>query len=397
MRAISKLQYWLCGLLAVMLILSTGADHRDAPGLQTDPASDINDVYAFVDPTDNTKVVLAMTVNPFTAPGLNPVFSPNTLYQFKIDNNNDAVEDLVIQVTFDRPTGSAGNANQNFTMRGPAKPARVGQYNYLLPAVKTITGPIHNGDSNFTTDEESGISVFAGNRDDPFFFDFVYVIDLLSNVYSGSPRKVTREAGVDFFKGFNVSVIAIRVPSSLLTKGSDSTIRVWGTTNIASSVGRTVTPVAGLPLERESRTGTFVQFDRMGLPAINTALIGTEFKDNFNASIPSQDRSLYSKEMYNHIFKYTGGDAASSTTFTSLLLPDVLTLNTTSTAGFATLNGRQPGDDVIDIELNLLTKGGVKGDGVNSNDVPFLQSFPFFAPPHQATETITPRNLNNAP
>ena len=43
-----------------------------------------------------------MNVNPFAIPAESSTyrFSPNFLYQFKIDNTGDAVEDLVIQVQF---------------------------------------------------------------------------------------------------------------------------------------------------------------------------------------------------------------------------------------------------------------------------------------------------------
>ena len=91
-----------------------------------------------------------------------------------------------------------------------------------------------------------------------------------------------------------------------------------------------------------------------------------------------------------HILALDGNDSATANTLAGALLPDVLTLDVTSTAGF--LNGRRPQDDVIDAELNLLTKGQVTGDGVNANDVPFLTDFPFFAPPHQAAQGVPARN-----
>ena len=43
-------------------------------------------------------------------------------------------------------------------------------------------------------------------------------------------------------------------------------------------------------------------------------------------------------------------------------MPDILTFDYSSSAGF--LNGRRLQDDVIDIELNLVTNGKVTGDGV---------------------------------
>ena len=116
----SRLKQFGLLLLPILLVLTTGADHRDAPGLLTEPAADINDVYAFVNKA-NGNVVLAMTVNPFTAPGLNAMFSPDCLYQFKIDTNSDGVEDLVIQVTFDAPNLTPNSVNANPTASNPAQ------------------------------------------------------------------------------------------------------------------------------------------------------------------------------------------------------------------------------------------------------------------------------------
>ena len=46
------------------------------------------------------------------------------------------------------------------------------------------------------------------------------------------------------------------------------------------------------------------------------------------------------------------------------------------------LNGRSLKDDVIDISLQTITGNATIGDGVNANDVPFLNDFPYFAAPH---------------
>ena len=58
-------------MLAIFTFQSTipvptrASDHIDGPQLANDHASDINDMYFFLDPNDNTKVVMIMTVNPF--------------------------------------------------------------------------------------------------------------------------------------------------------------------------------------------------------------------------------------------------------------------------------------------------------------------------------------------
>src|SRR5262249_44269552 len=92
--------------LAVLPMLQAvrvdAADHRDAPLVDGKPAADITDVFAFLDPNDASRLVLAMAVNPFVVPAENKSYSfgSDLLYQFKIDNTGDAVEDLVVQVSF---------------------------------------------------------------------------------------------------------------------------------------------------------------------------------------------------------------------------------------------------------------------------------------------------------
>jgi len=100
------------------------ADHRDAPGVNEDPRADINDIYAFVNPNDGN-VVLAMTVNPFQiggAPGI--AFGQDVLYEFKIDNTGDNLEDLVVQMTFG-PVLSSSTPHLNGLQppNGPSAPS----------------------------------------------------------------------------------------------------------------------------------------------------------------------------------------------------------------------------------------------------------------------------------
>jgi len=68
------------------------ADHREAPKVDAIPEGDITDVFLFTDPNDPSRVVMMMNVNPFGNPSENPSFSfsPDLLYQFKIDNTGDA-------------------------------------------------------------------------------------------------------------------------------------------------------------------------------------------------------------------------------------------------------------------------------------------------------------------
>ena len=66
-------------------------------------------------------------------------FDPNLLYQFKIDNDGDALEDKVIQVTF---TGS-GSAQQ-VEVRGPVDPPVVGaMQNEVADVSPAVSGALN--------------------------------------------------------------------------------------------------------------------------------------------------------------------------------------------------------------------------------------------------------------
>ncbi len=81
-------------LVGVSLTLSTAppinaADHAEATLVAADPGADIADVFAFLDPNDNSKVVLALDVEGFVVPSelLNlSFFAPEVLFRFEIEN-----------------------------------------------------------------------------------------------------------------------------------------------------------------------------------------------------------------------------------------------------------------------------------------------------------------------
>ena len=79
------------------------ADHAESTSVANDPGADIADVFAFLDPTDNTKVILAMDVEGFVVPSelLNlSYFAPDILYRFEIENTGDARSDGAIDIFF---------------------------------------------------------------------------------------------------------------------------------------------------------------------------------------------------------------------------------------------------------------------------------------------------------
>ena len=134
------------------------------------------------------------------------------MYELNIDNTGDKVEDLVIQFLI-----------QNGKVRayGPVAPGTTG----TTSTVKT-NGPVTEtsvtayGSSPAIGTNSSGIKLFAGPRDDPFFFDLTRFKEII-----GGTQSSFRSPGVDAFAGTNVMSLVAEVPKSLL--GSAATINVW--------------------------------------------------------------------------------------------------------------------------------------------------------------------------
>src|ERR1051325_9613675 len=83
------------------------SDHGDAPINASDQAIDQGDTYLFLDPNDNTRVVMITTVRGFIVPGeFNnfAFFDPGVRYRFEIETTGDARPDQFIDVTFNPRT-----------------------------------------------------------------------------------------------------------------------------------------------------------------------------------------------------------------------------------------------------------------------------------------------------
>lgn len=370
------LAFMALATMAVMVAPTRTADHRDAPGINEDGRADLLDVYAFINP-ENGNVVLAQTVNPFTIGGATGVaFAADVLYEFKVDNTGDNVEDLVIQATFTPVVPGP----QRFSVRGPAKPRVSGVASSLLVAdAPAISGA---ADGTIATASGGGIlRAFAGQRDDPFFVDLIWVLRLIG-AQPGGP--LTRAPGIDFFASLNCSALVIEVPASALRGSSGNVVKIWATTSRPKNTIR-----SGSAYLADTHTGPFVQIDRTALPTLNTVLMPLRLKDAFNRATPLQD-ALFRDAAITTLTGINNDRTYSQTLLDAVLFPDVAILDLGKTTGF--LNGRRPQDDVIDVVLSAASKGGVAGDGVDSNDVPFLTAFPFLAAPHGADKPIPGRN-----
>jgi len=163
--------------------------------------------------------------------------------------------------------------------------------------------------------------------------------------------------GADFFADKNVSGIVLEIPNQEL--GANPHVGVWART-------------------LKMQQGGWQQIDRMGRPAINTVFNHGDDKNTFNQIEPTQDRALFLDKFVAFLESF-GYSAAAATNIADILLPDILTFDFSSAAGF--LNGRKLTDDVIDIELGLVTNGQVPTDHVGPHS-DYLAVFPFLGSPH---------------
>ena len=243
------------------------SDHIDGPQLAHDHASDINDMYLFLDPNDNSKVVMIMTINPFLISseiiGM-AIFDHNLRYRFEIENSGDARPDRFIDVQFTRgvgretapqtalitlPDGRRFEAGIN-AKASPAEPKAEtdGDKSPFAPFAgfdlsRLVDGenfigmtniPTQGADTNdieppalpVTTDPATGVSFFAGVTDDPFFLDNTaanrYVLSSARN--PGNPNRAvfSNRAGIGAPDGSNPNAdaqIAGQLPGQARTRG----------------------------------------------------------------------------------------------------------------------------------------------------------------------------------
>jgi hypothetical protein len=335
------------------------ADHREAPTINRLPTADINDIYAFRNPSRSSRLVLVMTVNPLSVPDFagSYAFSPDVLYRFEIDNNGDARGDRRIDVTFSALAAGA----QTFTARFP------GRLRVTGAATRPTVGTTPNPPVIVKAGPPTDIKVFAGPRDDPFFFDAVGFNRTLAG--TGTFR------GINSFGGFNVSAIVVELPVNMV-KGPGNRLQITGFT-----YHRNGTFDAPPRTPRTTVDGVnYVQVERVGNPVVNTVLIPGLLKDAFNYGLPRNDARNFGQVILASLNAF-GTSPANIAILANVALPDTLKLNLAQADGFP--NGRRLQDDVIDTLLTLITNGALTGDGVGADDSAFLATFPYLAAPRQ--------------
>ena len=488
------------------------ANHREAPLTALDTKADITDFFAFTSYDDPSKVTLILNVDPLLEPANGPnyfPFDPEILYAIRVDNDHDAVEDVVFEFRFKTEirapnlfTGFVGAGNgistpdnsqppipPNTPLVPPAITALDGvgseglslRQSYTVTISKRIGGKLTQVYSNAGSGDRgaliavpsnvgprtmpdyaklaaqgvyrlgNGVQVFAGTVDDPFWIDLGAAFDTLNfrttvgpGVLSAAQDASATNVAADDVAGYNVNAIAIEVPKTLLT--SDGKIHKAGDPKaVIGAFGTTSRPrfkaFSTQPGEAARVVGQFTQIQRMGNPLFNELLIGTGFKDQFSMSQPKDDAQFAAFALDPLLARVLNALTAGALSIPAPprndLLPlvqyrapicpgcvtvktrgpvaDLLRLNTgvppTPAAQRSRLgalagdlggfpNGRRVSDDVTDIAGRVVAGGVLAGepfassplnsrigDGVNSNDAPYQERFPYLGWAHSGRDS----------
>ena len=405
---------------------SNASDHIDGPQLANDHASDINDMYFFIDPNDRTKAVMIMTVNPFMISSEiigQAIFDHNLRYRFEIENTGDARSDVFIDVRFTRGVGRE-TAPQIATVMLPDGRQFSGPTN--VPTQGADTDDIEPPDLVVNTDSRTGASFFAGIADDPFFLDNTaanrFVLSSIRN--PGNPdrgifanragfnapdnsdpnadnqvagqlpgqarnRGLNQGPGRDTYAGFNTLTIAVSVPVAMLrsrTRGPSDELGLNGVTQRQrQQIVRTDGQVVG--------QGRFVTVDREGVPLVNNGLIPAPRKDEYNGADTVDDANgRFRADIIRSLRNFGTNDANIAILLNMIQVRgDFVRLNITvpnsgpgggnnPDGGPANMGGRRLQDDVVDATFTLINNGQALGDFVDRNEFEFGDTFPFVAP-----------------
>ena len=372
------------------------SDHLDSPQVAQDRAADIGDVWAFLDPNDNSQVVLVMSTMNFIVSSEHfgmVIFDSNLRYRFEIENTGDASPDAFVDVRYSPGLGRQMGQTATITLPNG--------YSFNAPTTAstqepyTSTPPPDTGTAPqpiITTDPTSGAKFFAGATDDPFFLDDTGANRLVASATAnpGHPDKtlLNQRGGRDTYAGFNVLLTVVEVPVSML-KGASNIIGINGVVQrqrnqIVTSGGTVV------------GSGEWLTVDREGNPLVNNGLIPPPLKNAYNGASTVDDANGKFRGALIQSLQAFGTDAAHQAAILNVIQAngDIMRLDVTvpnsgpgggtnANGGFGNMGGRRLQDDVVDAVFTMLNNGVHLGDDVNGNQVPFRDVFPFAHDPIQ--------------
>jgi Domain of unknown function (DUF4331) len=398
----ARSRLWLSALalvvLAAMLITPkflVASNHDDGEMDLKGRALHTTDFFVFREQDQNASaaaddLVFVMNVNPRSLPRQAYYFSTGAQYDIHVSRVSD--KDAT-------PTGKT-DAMLRFEFAAPAKD---GSQRITLTTVRdgttstAATGtlrttPLDAAAAPIVTQASAGggtFSVFAGLREDPFYFDVEQYFKVRAGALGMGPKVGFRSPGYDFTAGYNVLSIAVKVPRPWL-QGSTSatTFDAWSTVSIGGKqVARLARPAIGEGL----LTTTAYQNALNGVGPDFEAAALAGHKPEADAAGPIVAEAKKTLMAF-------GNDDKRATALLVAFLPDVMRIDTTGPSGYAAalnakgspIRGRKITDPVIHVTLSVVTNGAVSTDNVSyagpngggTAHKSLLSSFPYLADPN---------------
>ncbi len=386
--------------------LSRASDHDDGENDMKARALNLTDLYVFREKDQNPKIaddnlVFVMNTNPRSLPRQQYAFSTNARYEFKVtrvadkDTMATGKVDATIRFEFSPPNAKGVQELTITGMRdGTQRIVKTTTSGNAIQTSPIGTAPVLNQVAVDTAG--GGLTVFAGLREDPFFFDVEQFFRVRAGLAGLGPKVGFRNPGLDFTDGYNVNTIAVRVPMGWLKSTSGATsFDVWETISVPNP----------------DKKGEWMQIERLARPAVNEGLLLTnDYHNTLNAVGPDFEAAVLKgdkaageaaapiiKEV-SAVLGALGNDAKRTGALLGAFLPDVMRIDTTGPSGYANalnklgspIRGRMIKDDVIDVTLSVLSNGAVTSDNTSydgpnqggAKHSPLLEGFPFLAEPN---------------
>jgi hypothetical protein len=309
--------------------------HLDSPIARQDPRLDITDFYLF---RGETGTVFVLNACHSLAGATTPGFHPEGKYEFKVDLDGDAAEELTYRLTFGHRDTAGTQAVQLWRLTG-AEAADHSAAGELVLEGRTgdeVTGA-------------GGVRLWAGNAGDPFWID-PDVLHAVGHAFQDGTRVELRDWTPDqaqnLFAGQTVYAIVLEVPDAQLTSTAPGgRIGAWSVASLATDAGG------------------WRPVNRAGLPMIHPlfAQYNEDLGNQLNTGGPRADYQAYGplviKEISSVVAAYgTAADpAAYAEAVARRLFPNMLpyAVGTAASFGFAGFNGRSLTDNAPDVMFSL--------------------------------------------
>lgn len=344
--------------------------HLDSPIARQDVRLDVTDLYLFRGQTGTAFIINVC----HSIAGDQPVpgYHPEGRYEFKIDLNGDAVEELTYRITFEE-RDAAGK--QRFALRKITGPEAADPR-----AAGTV---IAQGSTNETV-KASGVRIWTGRVHDPFWIE----PDVLHAVgHAFQDGAVIDLSGWDpgkaknLFAGHSVYSIVLEIDDSELLPGigHNGRIGVWAVTSLATDAGG------------------WGQINRVGLPMIHPLFTqyNEELGNRLNAGRPADDFSTHGETIIEAIAGVVraNGTAEDPRAYAERaahrFLPNILpyTVGTPAVFGMAEWNGRSLTDNAPNVMFTIASNTPVRlGIGKESVAAKTSQKFPYVVEKAEETE-----------